>query len=227
MTEVTLTFPAPGNTDGVDGSQLYILGQPFTVNRAGSWIGNEWRVPDTITSANHYVLGFLDAAPAIPTETKLITPTPGATAQFLFDDPIAVDSGNGYTAAFLTHHFSITNPYGGYPQSEGGLTGTTCKFRPTDPDVAVFPDGDTAATYHISPVIVFPDSQGEGVTAVVIGADGSARVVARASGISALLLGLAGVPTLTDVDPGTLVAGDVGRSGLVASSRPAPTLTPS
>ena len=228
MTEVTLTYPAPGNSNGVDGSQLYILGQPFTVNRAGSWVGNEWRVPDTITGGvNHYAVGFVDAAPAVPTESKLITPTPGATAQFLFDDPIPVTSGNGYTACFLTHFFSITNPYGGYPQTQNGLTGLANKFRPTSADIAVFPDSDSPASYHISPIIIFPDSQGSGVSAMVIGANGSARVIARASGLAELVLMLSGQPTITDVDPGTLVPGDLGAASIIPGAGAAPTLVPS
>lgn len=226
MTEVTLTFPEPVNPNGVDGSQLYILGQPFTVARSGSWIGNEWRVPNTVEpGVNHYAIGFVDAAPAVPTESKLITPTPGGLEQFLFDDPIPVEPANGYTACFLTLYFSITNPYS-YPQTENGLTGLACKFRPTSADTGVFPDSDSPASYHISPIVVFPDSQGSGVTAVVIGASGTGRVIARGAGVSELVIALAGTPTITDVDPGTLTPGDVGRSTLTPSTLAGPSLVP-
>lgn len=152
MTAESFTFGTPGTTDANDGSQLYVMGCFWTTSADATWTGVQWRVPDTVSGDNHYILAYEDGDGDTPRQSKLVTPTPGGLQTFTFNTPIAVTTGVTYVACILTNHYVFTNPYT-FPHTDGHLTATKFQIKTTTADDAKFPDSVSALNFHVSPVV--------------------------------------------------------------------------
>lgn len=209
----TLVFPAPQDGDEVDGP-FYMQGLRWSADADGSWIGVEWRVPDSLSVLQHYIAGFTVVGEALQA-SQAITPTPGAVAQFLFASPVAITADTVYCAAVLAQHYVYTAAYP-FPQTDGHLTGLTCALGETVADTPAFPTNVTSLNFHVSPIVAFADEAAEGAGTAVLGGL-AATGVGRRSRVGA---GLSSLGALAATAAGTRSRAGVGVAalgGLVAS----------
>jgi hypothetical protein len=155
MTIETLIFPPPVDTDQNDGAQLYVMAMRFSCSVVGSWTGVQWRVPDSLSAINHYILAYdVDLTGDEDwLRSNTVVPVAGGIQNFNFSGgPFTLVAGHEYLACVLTNHYVFTPAYP-FPQTNGHLTGTTCQLGTTIADTAKFPGTVTALNFHISPIV--------------------------------------------------------------------------
>jgi hypothetical protein len=150
----TFVWGAPGTTDANDGGQLYVMAVRWSATADGSWTGVQWRVPDSLSGDDHFVLAYQDGDSDTPRRSQAISPTPGGYQNFPFASPLAVTAGTKYLACVLTNHYVFTSAYP-LPQTNGQLTADGFFLKTTTADDAKFPDVPTTLNFHVSPIVDF------------------------------------------------------------------------
>lgn len=220
----TFNFGTPGTTDANDGTTIYVMACHWTSPADGSWTGVEWRVPDTISGDNHYILAYQDGDSDTPRKSNLITPSPGGLRSFTFTTPLAITAGTSYRACVITNHYVFTSGYA-FPQTDAHLTTDGFFLKVTAPDDAKYPDVSTALNFHISPIVTVTVPTITGTAAAALGAlAATATGLYTAAGTAAATLGaLLGAASGGAVVPGIAA---VVLSGLTASAQVSPVVGP-
>ena len=150
----------PSNTDA-DDSATYNLGLEFTVDAAGSWIGNEWNPTPLNNPApgggTFYASAWNAGGSSLTTPKSFAAPGAGVKQQVIFDTPVSITTGVSYIAAILVAHYVFLGNAGSWDEvsPSGRIHANSGRFRVDNPGNVDFPNNSSDNIYFISPIIVF------------------------------------------------------------------------
>ena len=161
-TEWTFDFPAPGITDQVDGSAIYILGTKFSVSEACTCTGIEWFSALTAPSDDmEFTLWNADLESVLETKVHTVHPVDdvGIELQVMFDAPEVLAPGTNYMATYRTidsapTRYTATSLYV-WPQTDGPLIADASNGWYVAWHELVYPNNVSAFAnnYHVGPIV--------------------------------------------------------------------------
>lgn len=181
MIEILAWPQEPAFTNSVDGATNYTMGIRFSISKAGSCVGVEWRVPDTVETpaGGTHTISIWDVASGNRIAAFDFTPVTGALQDIFFAVPVALVAGPFYVAAVHTNHyvyragsFPVSSPNGFIVADQGRL------IVSTSGNPGTFPSETPDAFYYVSPIMEFTDGEPE-TTPVTTTVTGKWRVYGR------------------------------------------------
>jgi hypothetical protein len=152
------TYPTPPSLPNNDESQRLNLGVVWSATASGSWIGNQVYTPN-VALPDMTVLAFNAGTSEEFALARTLIPTPavGSLVDMLFTTAVPITASVNYLAAYSAVRYAATTsglmtwPYTTTHMSTG--SGTPSRFAAGV--VGTVPSISSAASYHVSPIVVF------------------------------------------------------------------------